>query len=136
MLEDAKKAAKEQAYFMRRALDNADLRSGLKHTSLMLTELKTSLLSPRNYYILFMAIFDYMRGKFKLSQNSKITSKMIHVVVEKWLMSIKQFNMLPKLSQEFTCLLRQEVSIFKVTKWAQKRYLMILSQWWKQYKIL
>jgi len=47
---------------MRKALDNADLRSGLKHAALMLTELKTSLLSPRNYYILFMAIFDYMRG--------------------------------------------------------------------------
>lgn len=62
LLEDTKKAAKEQAYFMRRALDNADLRSGLKHASLMLTELKTSALSPRNYYILFMAIFDYMRG--------------------------------------------------------------------------
>jgi vacuolar protein sorting-associated protein 35 len=62
LLEDAKKAAKEQAYFMRKSLDNADLRSGLKHASLMLTELKTSLLSPRNYYILFMAIFDYMRG--------------------------------------------------------------------------
>jgi len=62
LLEDAKKAAKEQAYFMRKALDNADLRSGLKHASLMLTELKTSLLTPRNYYILFMAIFDYMRG--------------------------------------------------------------------------
>ena len=47
---------------MRKALDNADLRSGLKYCSLMLTELKTSVLSPRNYYILFMAIFDYMRG--------------------------------------------------------------------------
>jgi vacuolar protein sorting-associated protein 35 len=61
-LEDAKKAAKEQAYFMRKALDNADLRAGLKHASLMLVELKTSLLAPRNYYILWMAIFDYMRG--------------------------------------------------------------------------
>ena len=62
LLEKAKKMAKEQAYFMRKALDNADLRSGLKHCSLMLVELKTSVLSPRNYYILFMAIFDYMRG--------------------------------------------------------------------------
>jgi len=103
LLEDAKKAAKEQAYFMRRALDNADLRSGLKHASLMLTELKTSLLSPRNYYILFMAIFDYMRGKLELSQNSRIISEMIHVVEEKWLMFIKQFNMLPKLYRGFIC---------------------------------
>lgn len=48
---------------MRKALENADLKNGLKYSSLMLAELKTSLLSPRNYYILFMAIFDYMRGK-------------------------------------------------------------------------
>lgn len=74
LLEDAKKAAKEQAYFMRRALDNADLRAGLKHSSLMLTELKTSALSPRNYYILFMAIFDYMRGICPFIENSKIIS--------------------------------------------------------------
>jgi vacuolar protein sorting-associated protein 35 len=74
-LEDAKKAAKEQAYFMRKALDNADLRSGLKHASLMLVELKTSLLSPRNYYILFMAIFDYMRCTPHYIQNSKATSR-------------------------------------------------------------
>lgn len=46
---------------MRKALENADLRAGLKHASTMLTQLKTSILSPRNYYILFMAIFDYMR---------------------------------------------------------------------------
>lgn len=46
---------------MRKALENADLKKGLKFASLMLAELKTSLLSPRNYYILFMAIFDYMR---------------------------------------------------------------------------
>lgn len=61
-MEDAKKNAKEQAYFMRKALENADLRKGLKFTSEMLAELKTSVLAPRNYYILFMTIFDYMRG--------------------------------------------------------------------------
>lgn len=61
MLEDAKKNAKEQAYFMRRALESADLRKGLKFSSEMLAELKTSVLAPRNYYILFMTIFDYMR---------------------------------------------------------------------------
>jgi vacuolar protein sorting-associated protein 35 len=49
---------------MRKALENADLKKGLKFASLMLAELKTSLLSPRNYYILFMAIFDYMRGTY------------------------------------------------------------------------
>lgn len=61
MIEDAKKEAKEQAYFMRKALENADLRKGLKFASEMLAQLKTSSLTPRNYYLLFMTIFDYMR---------------------------------------------------------------------------
>lgn len=77
MLEDAKKAAKEQAYFMRKALENADLRKGLKFSSQMLAELKTSVLAPRNYYILFMTIFDYMRGTSAPIQNSRITSRTI-----------------------------------------------------------
>ena len=46
---------------MRRALENADLRNGLKYSSLMLEELSTEMLNPKNYYILWMAIFDYMR---------------------------------------------------------------------------
>ena len=77
LLEDCKKNAKEQAYFMRRALENADLRRGLKFSSEMLAELKTSVLTPRNYYILFMAIFDYMRGTLSVTQNLKITLRKI-----------------------------------------------------------
>ncbi len=79
---------------MRRALDNADLRSGLKHASLMLTELKTSALTPRNYYILFMAIFDYIRGIFIFSQNSKHISEMTLGEAEKWQMYTKLYSML------------------------------------------
>lgn len=77
MLEDAKKEAKEQAYFMRKALENADLRKGLKFASEMLAQLKTSTLLPRNYYILFMTIFDYMRGTHKFIQSSRTTSRRI-----------------------------------------------------------
>ena len=77
LLEDAKKNAKEQAYFMRKALENADLRKGLKFSSEMLAELKTSVLAPRNYYILFMTIFDYMRGTSSDTQNSKTISRRI-----------------------------------------------------------
>ena len=102
-MEDAKKAAKEQAYFMRKALDNADLRAGLKHASLMLTELKTSLLSPRNYYILFMAIFDYMRGNTHIIQNSRSTSRMTPVAAARWSMCMRLSSMLPKLSHVCTC---------------------------------
>jgi hypothetical protein len=61
---------------MRKSLENADLKKGLKFASLMLNELKTSLLSPRNYYILYMAIFDYMRGILFLNQNFRIILRM------------------------------------------------------------
>lgn len=49
-LDDAKNIVKEQAYFMKKALDKAILRDALKHAAIMLAELKTPLLSPRNYY--------------------------------------------------------------------------------------
>lgn len=35
---------------MKKALDHNSLREALKHSSAMLCELKTSLLSPRNYF--------------------------------------------------------------------------------------
>lgn len=60
---------------MRKALENADLRKGLKFASEMLAQLKTSSLTPRNYYILFMTIFDYMRGNRIFIQNSKTILK-------------------------------------------------------------
>jgi len=60
---------------MRKALENADLRKGLKFASEMLAQLKTSSLTPRNYYLLFMTIFDYMRGIFFVIQSLKITSR-------------------------------------------------------------
>jgi vacuolar protein sorting-associated protein 35 len=61
-LDEAKKIVKEQAYYMKRALDSANLRDGLRYASTMLSELKTSLLSPKNYYILYMQIFDELRN--------------------------------------------------------------------------
>jgi vacuolar protein sorting-associated protein 35 len=62
VLEDAKKTVKEHAYFMNKELENANLRNALKHASALLSELRSPNLSPRNYYILFMAVFDEMRG--------------------------------------------------------------------------
>lgn len=83
LLEDAKKDAKEQAYFMRKALENADLRKGLKFASEMLAQLKTSTLAPRNYYILFMTIFDYMRGTRPGIQSSRPISRMTSCEAER-----------------------------------------------------
>ena len=52
---------------MKKSLDHNSLREALKHSSSMLCELKTSLLSPRNYFTLFMMVFDelgYLENHF------------------------------------------------------------------------
>jgi vacuolar protein sorting-associated protein 35 len=41
---------KQPAFYMKKALDHNSLREALKHSSAMLCELRTSLLSPRNYF--------------------------------------------------------------------------------------
>jgi len=46
---------------MRASLEKAQLKDALRFSAAMLSELRTSLLSPRNYYILFMQVFDEMR---------------------------------------------------------------------------
>jgi len=45
-LEDAKKIVKEQGFFMRKALQESNLRDGLRYASVMISELKTGLLFP------------------------------------------------------------------------------------------
>ncbi|KAF9286719.1 Vacuolar protein sorting-associated protein 35 [Mortierella alpina] len=60
-LEDALGVVKVQSFQMKRCLDNNKLMDGLKHCSTMLSELRTSALTPKNYYELYMAIFDALR---------------------------------------------------------------------------
>lgn len=50
LLEEAKSAVQVQALHMKRCLDKNKLMDSLKHASTMLNELRTSLLSPKNYY--------------------------------------------------------------------------------------
>ncbi|KAF9134373.1 Vacuolar protein sorting-associated protein 35 [Mortierella sp. 14UC] len=61
LLEDALSVVKVQSFQMKRCLDNNKLMDGLKHCSTMLSELRTSNLTPKNYYELYMAIFDALR---------------------------------------------------------------------------
>ncbi|KAI8853807.1 vacuolar protein sorting-associated protein 35-domain-containing protein [Chytridium lagenaria] len=63
VLEEALNIVKVQAFHMKRCLvrDNAKLMDALKHCSTMLAELRTSSLTPKNYYELYMAIFDELR---------------------------------------------------------------------------
>lgn len=50
LLEEAKSVVQVQALHMKRCLDKNKLMESLKHASSMLNELRTSLLSPKNYY--------------------------------------------------------------------------------------
>eukprot|EP00004_Rigifila_ramosa_P005226 TRINITY_DN1569_c0_g1_i1.p1 TRINITY_DN1569_c0_g1~~TRINITY_DN1569_c0_g1_i1.p1 ORF type:complete len:786 (+),score=230.87 TRINITY_DN1569_c0_g1_i1:37-2394(+) len=61
LIEDAKKVVKEQAFHMKRCLDQAKLMEALKHSSTMISELRTGLLTPRNYYELYMLVTDQLR---------------------------------------------------------------------------
>ncbi|OII72066.1 uncharacterized protein cubi_01399 [Cryptosporidium ubiquitum] len=61
LLAEASNVVKEQAYYMKRAIDQDGLRDALRHASNMLCELRTSSLSPKHYYELYMQIFQEMR---------------------------------------------------------------------------
>jgi vacuolar protein sorting-associated protein 35 len=58
ILDDHIQVVRQQAFFMKKSLDTNNLVDALKHSSTMLEELKTSKLSPRNYYNLYMMVFD------------------------------------------------------------------------------
>ncbi|KAJ3109779.1 Vacuolar protein sorting-associated protein 35 [Phlyctochytrium planicorne] len=61
ILEEALNVVKVQSFHMKRCLDNTKLMDALKHCSTLLAELKTSSLTPKNYYELYMAIFDELQ---------------------------------------------------------------------------
>uniref|UniRef100_A0A336L8X8 Vacuolar protein sorting-associated protein 35 n=1 Tax=Culicoides sonorensis TaxID=179676 RepID=A0A336L8X8_CULSO len=61
LLGDALQIVRGQAFSMKRCLDKGRLMDALKCASAMLSELRTSLLSPKCYYELYMAITDELR---------------------------------------------------------------------------
>jgi vacuolar protein sorting-associated protein 35 len=61
ILDGAKAAVKEQAFHMKRALDQQEMMNALKHASNMICELRTGLLTPKFYYELYMETFDQLR---------------------------------------------------------------------------
>lgn len=70
---EAFKAVKQHSFYMKRALDENNLREALKHSAAMLGELRTSLLSPQKYYALYMKTFDELRHleAFFLEENKR-----------------------------------------------------------------
>ncbi|KAL0950492.1 hypothetical protein HGRIS_007303 [Hohenbuehelia grisea] len=61
MLSEALSTVKIQVQQMKRHLELDQLMDALKSASLMLAELRTSSLSPKQYYELYMAVFDALR---------------------------------------------------------------------------
>ncbi|KAF9242390.1 vacuolar protein sorting-associated protein 35 [Melanogaster broomeanus] len=61
LLSESLATVKIQVGQMKRHLDNDDIMDALKCASLMLAELRTSSLSPKQYYELYMAVFDALR---------------------------------------------------------------------------
>ncbi|KZT51352.1 vacuolar protein sorting-associated protein 35 [Calocera cornea HHB12733] len=61
LLAEALATVKIQLVQMKRCLENDQLMDALKSASTMLSELRTSSLSPKQYYELYMAVFDALR---------------------------------------------------------------------------
>ncbi|KAJ1027640.1 hypothetical protein NDA16_002024, partial [Ustilago loliicola] len=61
VLSEALNVVKVQLVQMKRCLDANQVMDALKSASTMLSELRTSSLSPKNYYELYMAVFDALR---------------------------------------------------------------------------
>lgn len=78
ILEDAKNIVKTQAFYMKRALDMGKIMDALKHASNIASELRTSLLSPKDYYSLYMVAFDELRylETYLYDERSKHKKKM------------------------------------------------------------
>jgi len=60
-LDDANDNVKKQAFYMKRGLDNGNVREALKCAASMTGELRTSKLSPKNYYELYMNVTSELR---------------------------------------------------------------------------
>lgn len=61
LLEVAKNVIDTQAFHMKRCLDQGKLMDALKHAFNMVSELRTSLLSPKTYYALYMLAVGQLR---------------------------------------------------------------------------
>eukprot|EP00644_Phytophthora_capsici_P012226 jgi/Phyca11/529094/estExt2_fgenesh1_pm.C_PHYCAscaffold_380037 len=61
LLREALQTVRDQGFRMQRAADASDQPAVLKHAAEVLRELRTSLLSPKNYYQLYMQVMDELR---------------------------------------------------------------------------
>ncbi|CAM9305470.1 unnamed protein product [Ectocarpus sp. 13 AM-2016] len=78
-LAEGNKRVMQEAFLMKRATDASDTKSAFTHAGNMLKELKTTQLSPRNYYELYMKVLDELRHleDFFTSQNRQARQPMV-----------------------------------------------------------
>ncbi|KAK8587553.1 hypothetical protein V6N13_086533 [Hibiscus sabdariffa] len=84
----------QNAFYMHRALDSNNLRDALKYSAQMLSELRTSRLSPHKYYELYMRAFDELR---KLEMFFKEETRRGCSVVDLYELVQHAGNILPRL---------------------------------------
>ncbi|KAL6207567.1 hypothetical protein ACLB2K_018524 [Fragaria x ananassa] len=82
------------AFYMHRALDANNLRDALKYSAQMLSELRTSRLSPHKYYELYMRAFDELR---KLEMFFKDESRHGVSIIDLYELVQHAGNILPRL---------------------------------------
>ncbi|GMH03284.1 hypothetical protein Nepgr_005123 [Nepenthes gracilis] len=82
------------AFYMHRALDSNNLREALKYSAQMLSELRTSKLSPHKYYELYMRAFDELR---RIEMFFKDESRHGVLVVDLYELVQHAGNILPRL---------------------------------------
>ncbi|KAM5565172.1 vacuolar protein sorting-associated protein 35B [Rosa sericea] len=82
------------AFYMHRALDANNLRDALKYSAQMLSELRTSRLSPHKYYELYMRAFDELR---KLEMFFKEESRHGVSIIDLYELVQHAGNILPRL---------------------------------------
>ncbi|KAL4351896.1 hypothetical protein GQ457_06G035970 [Hibiscus cannabinus] len=84
----------QNAFYMHRALDSNNLRDALKYSAQMLSELRTSKLSPHKYFALYMRAFDELR---KLEMFFKEETRRGCSVVDLYELVQHAGNILPRL---------------------------------------
>ncbi|KAJ4964787.1 hypothetical protein NE237_016636 [Protea cynaroides] len=84
----------QNAFYMHRALDSNNLKDALKYSAQMLSELRTSRLSPHKYYELYMRAFDELR---KLEMFLKEETKRGCSVIDLYELVQHAGNILPRL---------------------------------------
>ncbi|KAI8109445.1 hypothetical protein M9434_000727 [Picochlorum sp. BPE23] len=84
-LNQATKTVKRAAYYMRQAVEESNLEDALRHSAVLLGELRTSHLGPQKYFELYMSVFNEMRdleGFFlaKINGSEEFARELYHKV--------------------------------------------------------